>query len=55
MQENTNLGELRHVERGAGDEEFELGTESRDVFDEAEQYVGVERALVRLVDDHDTA
>ena len=49
------LAELLRVHGGRGDEQLEVGPEARNVLDEAKQDVGVQRALVRLVDHHDTA
>ena len=46
------LGELGGVERGRGDEQLEVGAEARDILEQAEEDVGVQRALVRLVEHH---
>jgi hypothetical protein len=44
--------ELIRVERGAGDENLDVRTVTSDVFDQAEEDVGVQSALVGFVDDH---
>ena len=46
------LREFLRVYGGAGDEQFEVGSESRDVLDQSEEDVCVQRPLMRLVDYH---
>ena len=50
--ESVYLREFLGVYGGAGDEEFEVGSETRDVLDQSEQDVCVQRPLMRLVDYH---
>jgi hypothetical protein len=44
------LAKLLGLERRRRDDELEVGSEARNVLDEAKENVGVQRALVRLVD-----
>ncbi len=49
------VGELLRIQRGGGDEDFDVRPKARDVLDQPEQHICVQRALVRLVDHHHAA